>query len=74
MSETTLNCKGLRCPEPTLKLTAVAIKLKSGDFISVQADCPTFEKDLRGWCQRMKKILIFIREESDGSKLAQIKM
>lgn len=74
MAEISLDAKGLRCPQPTLKLTTLVIKLKPGDILNVTADCPTFEPDLRGWCGRMKKVLIFIREEGNGVKVAQIKV
>lgn len=74
MPNTLIDAKGLRCPQPTLKLTAVSAALKAGDIVEIVADCPTFEADLKSWCQRMKKVLITIKDEGNGSKRAQVKM
>lgn len=66
-----LDARGLKCPQPTLKVAAMAIKISKGDVLEVVADCPTFETDLRDWCGRSKKILLWIREER-GAKRAQV--
>ena len=68
------DAKGLKCPQPTLKLTTLVISLKPGDILDVVADCPTFEADVKGWCSRMKKVLISIKEVEGGAKRAQIKV
>jgi tRNA 2-thiouridine synthesizing protein A len=66
-----LDARGLKCPQPTLKITVMAVKMKRGDVLEVTADCPTFEKDLRDWCKRSKKILLWLKE-NDGSQTCQI--
>ena len=71
MTVQTLDAKGLKCPQPTLKITAMAVKMKKGDVLDVIADCPTFEKDIRDWCTRSKKVLLWIRDEA-GAKRCQI--
>ena len=58
-----LDARGLKCPQPTLKITVLAVKIKAGDVLEVTADCPTFEKDLRDWCRRAKKTLLWLRDE-----------
>ena len=68
MAVQTLDAKGLKCPQPTLKLTAMAIKMKPGDVLEVVADCPTFEKDVKDWCTRSKKILLLIRPEGSTKR------
>ncbi|TAN40365.1 MAG: sulfurtransferase TusA family protein [Nitrospirae bacterium] len=67
----TLDARGLKCPQPTLKITAQAVRMKPGDVLEAVADCPTFEKDVRDWCTRSRKVLLWIREES-GAKKCQI--
>lgn len=67
----TIDARGLKCPQPVLKIIAVSIKMKAGDIIEILGDCATFEKDLKDWCRRSKKILMWIKEEA-GSKKAQI--
>ncbi|MBI4691499.1 MAG: sulfurtransferase TusA family protein [Nitrospirae bacterium] len=71
MAVQTLDAKGLKCPQPTLKITAMAVKMKQGDVLEVIADCPTFDKDIRDWCTRSKKVLLWIRDEA-GAKRCQI--
>lgn len=71
MAVQTLDARGLRCPQPTLKITAMAVKMKPGDVLEVMADCSTFEKDVRDWCTRSKKILLWIKDEG-GAKKCQI--
>ncbi|MDA8158892.1 MAG: sulfurtransferase TusA family protein [Deltaproteobacteria bacterium] len=67
----TIDARGLKCPQPILKITATAIKMKAGDIIEIMADCSTFENDIKDWCQRSKKMLMWIKEEA-GAKKAQI--
>ncbi|MCL4532770.1 MAG: sulfurtransferase TusA family protein [Deltaproteobacteria bacterium] len=71
MPTQTIDARGLKCPQPILKITASAIKMKAGDIIEIIADCSTFENDLRDWCQRSKKMLMWVKEEA-GAKKAQI--
>ncbi len=72
MATVSLDCLGLRCPQPVLKIAAKSADLKTGDLLEVIADCPTFEKDVRLWCGRTKKALMWIRDEGDGKKRCQI--
>jgi len=72
MATQNLEATGLKCPQPTLKITVQATKMKPGDVLEVTADCPTFEKDVRDWCTRSKKVLLFIRDEGGGKKRCQI--
>ncbi len=64
MATHTLDTKGLRCPQPVLKIAAKLPDISSGDILDVIADCPTFEDDVRKWCKRMNKTLLAIT--SDG--------
>lgn len=66
-----LDAKGLKCPQPTLKVTAMSVKMKPGDILEVTADCPTFEKDIREWVGRAKKVLLVMKDEG-GAKKCQI--
>ena len=58
-----IDASGLKCPQPVLKIAAASADLKEGDTLEVLADCPTFEKDVRHWCERTKKTLLWVREE-----------
>jgi tRNA 2-thiouridine synthesizing protein A len=72
MAQVMIDAVGLKCPQPVLKVAAKSPDMNSGDILEVVADCPTFEKDLRTWCERMKKTLLWVREEGGGKKRAQI--
>lgn len=71
MAVTTLDAKGLKCPQPTLKVTIMATKMKPGDVLEVLADCPTFENDIKDWCTRSKKVLLWMKVDG-GAKRCQI--
>jgi tRNA 2-thiouridine synthesizing protein A len=64
MATVTLDARGMKCPLPVLKLNNLVLKkeAKPGDTISVTADCPTFEADLRKWCEQQKKMLIVLKD------------
>jgi tRNA 2-thiouridine synthesizing protein A len=68
MAVQVLDAIGMKCPQPTLKITAMAIKMKPGDVLEVIADCPTFEIDVRDWCARSKKVLLWVKEEGRVKK------
>jgi TusA-related sulfurtransferase len=73
MATENLDCCGLKCPQPTLKVTVMSTKMKPGDILEVVADCATFEKDVREWCARSKKTLLWCKDEGAGKKRVQIK-
>ena len=63
---TVMDLRGLSCPQPMLKLTIeLRTRLHPGDLVEVLADCSTFTNDLKSWCARNKKALLWVRDE-DG--------
>jgi tRNA 2-thiouridine synthesizing protein A len=71
MTTHTLDAKGMRCPQPILKITAMLPQLATGDVLEVSADCATFEDDVRKWCDRMNKTLLAVNKNGDVT-IAQI--
>lgn len=61
-----LDCTGMRCPQPVLKLAVETAELLAGTVVEIVGDCPTFEKDVRVFCERRKKALLAVR--SDGGQ------
>jgi tRNA 2-thiouridine synthesizing protein A len=53
-----LDCKGLKCPQPVLKISIKANQISPGATLEVHADCPTFQSDVEAWCQKSGKVLI----------------
>jgi tRNA 2-thiouridine synthesizing protein A len=74
MANQTLDARGLKCPQPALKAHMLAMKMKSGEVLEVLADCSTFEKDIRDFCARAKKVLLWIRDEPGGGKRCQVRI
>jgi tRNA 2-thiouridine synthesizing protein A len=60
-----LDVRGLKCPQPVLKIAAKSPIMKKGDVLEVMADCPTFEQDVKAWCERVKKPLLWMRKDGE---------
>jgi tRNA 2-thiouridine synthesizing protein A len=71
MATTRIDALGLRCPQPVLKVAAKMPEMAKGDTLEVLGDCPTFEEDIRKWCDRMKKTLLAVTQDGDA-KTVQI--
>ncbi len=67
-----LDTLGLKCPQPVIKIAQMVPQLQPGDILEVAGDCPTFEQDVRNWCQRMNKVLLSVKDEGGGKKIVQI--
>lgn len=65
MAQTTLDAKGLACPMPIVKLTKTAKSMASGDRITVLADDPGFEPDVKAWVEAQGHELTSLTE-TDG--------
>ena len=72
MATILLEALGLTCPQLILEIAEKSAELKKGDILEVLADCPTFEKDIRHWCDRTRKTLLWIRDEGDSKMCCQI--
>jgi tRNA 2-thiouridine synthesizing protein A len=67
-----LDTLGLKCPQPVLKLAVKAPDMESGTILEVLGDCPTFEKDVRTWCDRLGKVFLSVKDEGDNKKRIRI--
>jgi tRNA 2-thiouridine synthesizing protein A len=72
MSVELLDTCGLRCPQPVLKIAVKSPEMKPGDILEVLGDCPTFEKDVRMWCERLGKIFLSIQDAEQEKKKISI--
>jgi tRNA 2-thiouridine synthesizing protein A len=68
-----LDTTGLKCPKPILKIAIKAPSMRAGDVLEVVGDCPTFERDVRTWCQRLGKTLLCVLEEGGMKRRVQIR-
>jgi len=72
MAVQVLDTLGLKCPQPILKLAAMSPDIPADEILEVLGDCPTFEKDVRAWCERMNKVLLSVKDEGAGKLRIQI--
>jgi tRNA 2-thiouridine synthesizing protein A len=63
---------GLKCPQPVLELALRSRDMRPGEILEVHGDCPTLERDLRTWCERLGKALLSVEENSLYHKIIQI--
>jgi tRNA 2-thiouridine synthesizing protein A len=49
-----------------------AVDMKTGDILEVLGDCPTFERDVRVWCERLGKVLLSVKKDG-AKKIIQIR-
>ncbi|MCX5880929.1 MAG: sulfurtransferase TusA family protein [Deltaproteobacteria bacterium] len=72
MSLVVLDTLGVKCPQPVLKIAVKAPSMRPGDILEVLGDCPTFERDIRAWCQRLGKVMLSVKEDGEIAKKIQI--
>ena len=72
MATQTLDLLGLKCPQPVLKIAAMAKELPAGETVEILADCESFPKDIDAWCTKTGKTLMFCVDEGGGKFKAQI--
>ncbi|MGD9494986.1 MAG: sulfurtransferase TusA family protein [Armatimonadota bacterium] len=63
MASETLDCTGLQCPMPIVRLAKAAKSLSAGDSITVTADDPGFEPDIKAWAEAQGHELTSLSEE-----------
>ena len=72
MAVKTLDTLGLKCPQPILKVVAFIPNMEAGDILEIMANCPSFPTDIKSWCEKTGKTLLFCMDDGTGSFSAQI--
>ncbi len=62
MADQTLDCKGLVCPMPIVKITKKTKEMSSGQTLEVLANDRAFEPDIKAWCKRTGNTLDSVTE------------
>ena len=65
MADQTLDCQGLVCPMPIVKITKKTKEMSSGQTMEIFANDKAFEPDVNAWCNRTGNTLDSLTE-SDG--------
>mgnify|MGYP005855506049 CR=1 FL=1 len=58
MAEHHLDCKGLNCPMPIVRLSQAMRPLPPGSRLVVEADDPAFRADVEAWVRRFGHTLV----------------
>lgn len=69
----TLDCRGMRCPEPIMKAARAVRRLEPGVMLDVLADDDAFEQDIMAWSARGKAHLVEVVEQ-DGAWRARLSL
>ena len=72
MAVAVLDTLGMKCPQPVLKIAVKSPDMKPGDILEILGDCPTFERDVRIWCERLGKVVLSVKDDGDDKKTIQI--
>jgi len=65
-----LDCSGLQCPGPLMKLYETVNGMQPGDTVHVTATDPGFTRDAESWCRRTGNTLI--SKSNEGAKYSAI--
>lgn len=60
----TLDCTGMQCPGPIMKVSKTINSINDGDVISVRATDLGFARDVKSWCKATKNT--YLATEKDG--------
>jgi TusA-related sulfurtransferase/anti-sigma regulatory factor (Ser/Thr protein kinase) len=71
--EVEIDLKGLKCPQPILRIHSKVVTLSNGSILKVKADCPTFERDLKIWAEKTGKTVMEC-VKNDGTYYAKIRI
>ena len=74
MASEVLDTRGLRCPMPVLKIAVKAVDMNSGDLLEVWGDCPNLERDMRTWCERLRRGRVFLAVNDEGNSEKRIQI
>jgi tRNA 2-thiouridine synthesizing protein A len=69
-----LDVLGQKCPQPVLKIAIKEVNMEQGDVLEILGDCPTFEKDVRTWCERLGKALLSVKDYGQNKKKIRIRV
>ncbi len=72
MANVDLDCGGLSCPVPIVRISRAMKELTSGDTLTVTASDPSFQADVEAWVRKMGHHLDSFTE-SDGSQTAVLR-
>jgi tRNA 2-thiouridine synthesizing protein A len=68
MNHVTLDCTGLNCPLPILRLSKAVKNMKTGERLEMIATDPGSVKDVQAWSKQTGNTLVESRQDSEKYK------
>jgi tRNA 2-thiouridine synthesizing protein A len=68
MNIATLDCTGLNCPLPILRLSKAVKNMKTGERLEMIATDPGSVKDVQAWSKQTGNTLVESRQDSEKYK------
>jgi len=62
MADMQLECQGLNCPMPIVRVSQTMKSMHAGQTLAVTADDPAFGADVKAWVKKMRYELIEFEE------------
>jgi TusA-related sulfurtransferase len=62
MADVQLDCQGLNCPIPLVRISQTMKTMQAGQTLEVTADDPAFSADVRAWVTKMGHTLLTLDE------------
>ncbi len=62
MTDVKLDCKGLNCPVPIVRISQAIKKMEASQILEVEADDPAFGADVDAWVRKMGHELVAFDE------------
>jgi len=73
MASYQLDCRGLKCPMPIVRISVVARGMRPGDEIQVEADDPAFRPDVHVWARHANFTVASFEGGSAGQSATLVK-
>lgn len=68
----TLDCKGLSCPMPMMKVAKAMKGLKTGDVLEMHGTDPGSKSDIPNWCEKTGNKLLKVEDVEGGVTIMYI--
>ena len=74
MTTETVDTRGLKSPDCIIKIIKRAVRMKSGSILEVWGDSPTFEKDVKAWCEETARVILSVERDGEATRKVQLKL
>ena len=62
-----LDVSGLKTPDHVLKIAVKAPHMNPGGILEVLSDDPSFEKDVRYWCEETGRVILSVQSDGEST-------